>query len=559
MQKIDQMKIYKFKIQVFTLLVLLLAFIGCDDEKFLTEDPKTFYTTDNIFSSETQVDQVLITMYSDLRQFRTRNYQAKGFSTDVMDAPEFRVSTTFGDYSRINPESSQFSDTYNFYYRLIANANTALYAANLESISFESAERKAYLVAQARFFRAYAHGILAELFGGVPIVTEIATEPRYDYVRETREATYQFAIDELEAILNDLPETTTQDGRIVKGAAQHYLAEFYLGLGIETSNAAAYDQAIKYASDVINGGTYALMTERFGARKDEPGKDVYWDLFRINNINYSDGNMESIWTFQIDFDAYLAEDGESYLNYPRYYMPVYRAIVGFDGVAEDAGGRGVAFYKQTPYAGDLVWDESISANDQRGAEHNIIRTIIYNDPNYPDLYGTEVPQDVIDFTNEGRGWVYPIIFKLTTDQFVGLDQGQNRSNLFRDEYAIRLAETILLRAEAYHRKGDNQMAANDLNLIRARAQCDIMVAPGDVDIDFILDERARELFGEECRWNTLLRMGGTVAVDRIREYAMHPVTPLTLTFDYNLWPIPQSAIDRNKDVKMAQNPGWENR
>jgi len=552
------MIIDKFKIQFFALLLILFS-IGCNDEEFLQEDPKTFYTTENIFSTESQVDQVLITMYSRLRNFRTTNFQAKGFSTDVMDAPEFRISTTFGDYSRINPESSQFSDTYNFYYDLIGTANTAIYAANLEEISFASEERKAYMLAQARFFRAYAHGILAELFGGVPIVTEIVTEPRFDYVRQTRAATYQFAIEELEAILNDLPETTTQDGRVVRGAAQHYLAEFYLGLGIETSDASAYDEAIKYASDVIDGGTFSLMTERFGDRMDEPGKDVYWDLFRRNNINYSDGNMESIWTFQVDFDAYLAGDGQSYLNYPRYYMPVYRAIVGFDGVAEDAGGRGVSFYKQTPYAGDLVWDESISANDQRGAEHNIIRTIIYNDPAYPDLIGKEVPQDVIDFTNEGRGWVYPIIFKLTTDDFVGLDQGENRSNLFRDEYAIRLAETILLRAEAYHRKGENQLAADDINMIRERAQCDILITAGDVDIDFILDERARELFGEECRWNTLLRMGGTVAVDRIREYAMHDLTRLTLNFDYNLWPIPQSVIDRNKDVKMEQNPGWENR
>jgi len=552
------MKINKIKIQLFTLLFMVLA-IGCNDDEFLLEEPKTFYTFENIFSSESQVDQLLITMYSRMRNFRTTNDQAKGFSSDVMDAPEFRLSTTFGDYSRINPESAEFRNAYSFHYQLIATANTAIYAANLDEITFESEEKRAYTIAQARFFRAYAHGILAELFGGVPIVTEIATEPRFDYMRETRAATYQFAIDELEAILDDLPATTVQDGRIVKGAAQHYLTEFYLGLGVETSDASAYDKAIKHASDVIDGGTYSLMTERFGERMNEPGKDVYWDLFRINNINYNDGNMESIWTFQVDFDAFLTEDGQAVLNYPRYYMPVYRAIIGFDGVAEDAGGRGVAFFKQTPYAGDLVWDDAISVNDQRGAEHNIIRTIIYNDPNFPDLFGKVVPQEAIDETNAGRGWVYPIIFKLTTDQFVGLDQGQNRSNLFRDEYAIRLAETILLRAEAYHRKGDNQNAANDINKIRSRAQCDVLISAGDVDIDFILDERARELFGEECRWNTLLRMGGTVAVDRIRKYAMHEITPLTLTFDYNLWPIPQSVIDRNKDAPLAQNPGWLNR
>ena len=555
------MKIYKIKIQVFTLLVLILATVGCNDDGFLTEKPKTFYTTDNIFSSETQLDQVLITMYSALRNFH-QNAEILGFGTDVFDAPEFRAQTSFTDYSKINAESSQFRDIFDFYYQTIKNANTVLSPDILGNVTFESEQSKAYILAQARFFRAYCHGRLAELFGGVPIVTELVNVPRYDYERATRAETYQFAIDEMEAIVDDLPETTNQPGRIVKACAQHYLSEFYLALGVETSDASAYDKAIEYASDVIDGGIYSLMTERFGTRMDEEntvtgGADVWWDLFRLGNQNYADGNKESIWTFQYDFDAYLAEDGQSVLQYPRYFGPVYRAIVGFDGVGDDAGGRGVAFYAPTPLTQDIIWDESISAGDQRNAEHNISRKIFYNDPvNYPDLAGQQVPQDVIDFTNEGRGWVFPIYYKLNTDKYQGLDQGENRSNIFRDRYAIRLPETILLRAEAYYRKGENQKAADDINMIRARAKCDIMATSEMVDIDFILDERARELYAEESRWHTLLRMGGTVAVDRIRKYALLPHVAQTLTFDYNLWPIPQSAIDRNKDVKWEQNPGW---
>lgn len=561
------MKINNIKIQLFTLLMLFLTSVGCSDEEFLTEEPKTFYTTDNIFSSETQLDQVILTMYSRLRNFKLTNDQMHGIGTDVLDAPEFRVSNSFSDYSRINAESSNFRNVYNFYYNLIATANTALFAVDEEDITFESEAKKEYIIAQARFFRAYAHGMLAELFGGVPIVTEVAKEPRFDYARSSREETYQFAIDELEAIVNELPEITEQGGRLVRGAAQHYLSEFYLALGVESSNATAYDQAIKYASDVIDGGTFELMTERFGSRIDEEntvtgGADVWWDLFRKGNINYSDGNRESIWTFQVDFDAFLQEDGQSVLNYPRYFAPVYRAIEGFGGegdpgggVGEDAGGRGVAFYAPTPLTEFAIWDESISAGDQRNAEHNISRKIFYNQPADP-LFGTQVPQDVIDATNEGRGWIFPIFYKLNTDKYDGLDQGENRSNIFRDEYAIRLPETILLRAEAYHRKGENQNAADDINLIRSRAQCDVLATAGDIDIDYILDERARELFVEESRWNTLLRMGGTVATDRIKEYALHPHVALTLTFDYNLWPIPQSTIDRNKDVKLEQNPGW---
>ena len=555
------MKSYKF---IYFFILLLFPIISCDDDEFLTEEPKSFNTVDNIFTSSAQVDQLLITLYRDYRSFKVFNWQSKGHGTDVFDSPQFRINQSFSDYSRINAQSGEFNSFYEYYYRLISRANTAIEVANRESINWSNEENRLYAIAQAKFFRAYAYGSLAELFGGVPLVTEIITEPKFDFVRSTRAETYQFAVDELASILNDLPETTTQEGRVVRGAAQHYLSEFYLGLGIETGNDSNYDQAIQYASDLIDGGMYALMTERFGERMDEADKDVWWDLFRINNVNYADGNTESIWTIQIDFDAYLAEDGNAVLEYPRNFMPVYRAIPGVVGTLEDVGGRGVAFIAPTEYVTDLIWDETISENDQRNAEHNIRRTIIYNDPSYPEdnpgsLIGEEVPQDEIDAANEGNGWIYPIFEKLTTDQFVGLEQGQNRSNLFRDEYAIRLAETILLRAEAYFRRGNTQAAADDINRIRSRAQCTYLVSAGEVDIDFILDERARELLAEESRWHTLLRMGGTVAVDRIREYGLHPHSSATLTFDYNLWPIPQTVIDRNSGAVLEQNPGWVGR
>lgn len=73
---------------------------------------------------------------------------------------------------------------------------------------------------------------MGELYGGVPLVTEITTTPRYDFKRSSRLETYQYAIDELEAILNDLPETTGTMGRLVRGAAQHNLCQLYIDKGI---------------------------------------------------------------------------------------------------------------------------------------------------------------------------------------------------------------------------------------------------------------------------------------------------------------------------------------
>lgn len=183
-------------------------------------------------------------------------------------------------------------------------------------------------------------------------------------------------------------------------------------------------------------------------------------------------------------------------------------------------------------------------------------------------YRQDVPWTVLyngsadNTTNiNNRSLCYPISCKIATDKYTGIADGENMSNLFRDEYIIRLPETILLRAEAKQRSGDKAGAASDINLLRTRAQCSYKVTAGDMDDNFnlILDERARELIYEECRWNTLLRMGKTIAVERIKKYAYWPEAQATLTFNFNLWPIPQKVIETNKDAVIAQNPDWINK
>ncbi|MDR2774534.1 MAG: RagB/SusD family nutrient uptake outer membrane protein, partial [Tannerella sp.] len=126
-------------------------------------------------------------------------------------------------------------------------------------------------------------------------------------------------------------------------------------------------------------------------------------------------------------------------------------------------------------------------------------------------------------------------------------------------YIARAAETLLLRAEAKLRKGDATGAAADINEVRERAHAPL-VTPGDVTIDYILDERVRELYAEENRWQTLLRMGGDIARNRIMKYAVnfadYPAKKSGEPWTDFLWPIPQSTIDSNIDAILEQNPGW---
>lgn len=585
-------------------IFLVFSMTSCNDDQFLQENPPTFYTIDNVFSTSAQVDQVLISIYSHIRDLWVNPneegwiFVLRGKGTDMYDVPNIRRGNTFSDYSIISPDNNNFYQIYTTWYYVISRANLAIYAAELPAVSWASEIEKAYALAQARFFRAYAYRNLGELFGGVPIVTEIAKKPRYDYERATRVETYQFAIDELEAIENDLPETTSQGGRLVRGAAQHVLSELYLALGIElqaeskTSEAQkAFEQSVNNADKVIDGGIYSLVDSRFGTRKneefvsinihkngvDDPTQIVdtlqmktnhYWDLFQEGNVNYQEGNPECIWAAQIDYDAYKAEDGKSKLNYSRTYGPVFRdgAAQHLTGTLEDVGGRGIAQVIPTMYTRDIIYSGKW-ANDMRNSEIVFRRRFKGNVPTSP-YYLKPIPWDIIYYgstdplTNMNNASLcYPVSCKISTDKYTGIDEGENRSNLFRDDYIIRLSETILLRAEAKQRLGNKQGAADDINLLRTRAQCGYLVTAADVDDNFnlILDERARELVYEESRWNTLLRMGGTIGVNRIREYAYWPETKATLTFDYNLWPIPQPVIDTNKDVILEQNPGWKNR
>lgn len=562
------------------LLLSLAAVQGCkSDKEFLQEKPATFYTVDNAFTTASQVDQVLVSIYSQLRDLWANPGEEtwitvfRGNGTDMYDIPSIRKGNSFNNYGNINAENAVFYNCYSTWYQLIAKANMALYAADLANISWASAADKAYVKAQARFFRAFAYRNLGELFGGVPLVTEITKTPRYDFKRSTRVETYQFAIDELLAIENDLPVTTTAGGRLVRGAAQHNLAELYLALGTQlkadgraAEATTAFNNAITFASKVIDGGTYNLMTTRFGSRRTEAQGNVYWDLFQENSVNYQDGNKECVWAIQIDYAAYKAEDGKSKLPYSRTYGPVFRdgAKDHLTGTGVDVGGRGVSFMMPTMYTRDDIYNGQWSG-DMRNTDI-VFRRVFKGNVATSPYFGVAIPWDVMYYgsadatTNmNNRSLCYPVSCKIATDKYTGVADGENMSNLFRDDYFIRLSETILLRAEAKQRAGDKPGAAADINLLRTRAQCTYMVSAADMDDNFnmILDERARELVYEECRWNTLLRMGGTIAVDRIRKYAYWPEAKATLTFNYNLWPIPQTVIDTNKDEPLEQNEGWK--
>lgn len=469
---------------------------------------------------------------------------------------------------------------------MLYNINTLLKQTENPNVRWNSEEEKLAIQAEARFFRGYCYRYLGCMFGGVPILTEPVETPSLAYTRDSREDVYRLCVEDFDFAAKYLPTSVSDPGRVVKAAAYHYLAEMCIALGDETGDKSMYQKAIDAASMVIDQkvGEYHLMTERFGWRKDVEGKDAFWDLFQMrslegfSNFNYQTGNKEAIWVIQAD--KFKQGGLNDYLDIrtdqERVFWPAFWGSTkfGYDGQARDWMGRGVAWLRPTTYFLYQLWGKS-GAEDQRNAEFNINR--IYRAPK-PIVDGVEVddptkvyetPVTLADGTNIvvklhpgdiiQREWLttrndtmerfYPRIMKCGSDWHYA---GDVSNGFVMEWYAIRMAETYLLRAEAYLKNGNKEAAAADINVVRARAKAK-PVAASDVDIDYLLDERARELYAEEFRTLTLCRMG--LLYDRTKRFG-YEVSARTVGEKNNLCPIPQSVIDANSQADFPNNPGF---
>ena len=530
-------------------LLLLLGQVSCKDE-ILDEVPQDFLSADIVLVNKAGFDTYIYGLHQGVREwffgvnFYNGNFFDFNIGTDVSTTGDAGVPT-FKDYrSWLTPSLASVTAHWNAaYQKVIPRANTIIdYAQRPTAVWKDDAEKNA-AIAEARFFRAYAYNILANLYGGVPIVEHVASEPKLDYSRATRQQVYEFAAKDLEFASQWLPKSTAQDGRIVKAAADHLLAEVYISLG-------QFDKSIASSSAVINDGQYQLMTSRFGKYATQPG-DVFSDLFKDNNQNRNtSGNKETIWALQFEYQTPGGTTANTGNWTTRAWGPRYFNIKDPDGksgmVITDSLLRPVGWIRGTNLFNYLLWSDT---GDIRNSRNNIRRDFYYNDPTskYFKQKVVVTPESVTKGYIDTLYFYYPYIRKIEGEPLAGATSGQ----VFKDFYLMRLSETYLLRAEAYLQKGDKQRAADDINAVRTRAKAR-PVAPGDVSIDYILDERGRELIVEEPRRLTLSRMGKLV--ERVRKYNFRNTTNID---DKNaLFPIPQSFIDANLNAKVEQNPGY---
>ena len=565
--------------------ILVAGLIATSCGKSLDEVPKSVVTPEIAYTNKAQFEAALANIYLRVRTDMycsggdsKFNFDLMGVDADLADVEGAGAKAgPYFNWNLINADSGPARNWWTRFYRWIFDANTIIDRADAPAAKWTSDAEKNAIVAEARFLRAWGYHFLANMYGNVPITLHETTSPKFDYVQTPQADVYKQCKADLEYAIQYMPRIDQlKGGRAPREAAYHLLTEVLIQLK-------DYDGAIAAANGVIDGGRNNLMTARFGKWTGfkfsgytyqgpaKPWGDVYFDLFQDGNFNYTDGNREALWNIEQDPNMIGGNNTDAHPSgglfvMERWWGPNAFVLQSADlkpGFLRDTlGGQPSAGMFATLYADTTIWQyKNDWNNDIRNSEFNIQRTWYFTNP-ATMYYGQPITQARLSAAHAPffRTRTKPQFKKCVTAvhyrkaQDPTSKEWHDNGRTYKDWYIMRLAETYLLRAEAKLGKGDLAGAATDINAIRNRARA-TPVTPGDVNIDLILDERARELYQEEFRLSTLMRL------DKLNEYLMKYngwviANNQVLDKHINKFPIPNSEIEANKGAKLTQNPGY---
>ncbi|WP_348798834.1 RagB/SusD family nutrient uptake outer membrane protein [Flavobacterium adhaerens] len=639
------MKIYfKNKISKFAPLVVVAALFGSCSEDFLEPDPLSIYEPETTFSTESGLQATLAMADKSLRGFYTHyNYANNSVPigteyvfSDMAKYGKTDASSTAADYANTIVPTGTFATATNdalylgYYwdegYNGIKYANTILtYIDQVQGL--DDAVKKKY-IGQAYFHRAYRYLNLVYQFGDIPLVTKILEVPKQNYSSTKKEAIIEMITADMEKAVEYVPEQSQLAylGLVNKGACRQLLIKCYLASG-------KFAEAEAQADILINQSGYSLVQNSFGTFDDGGNPDtwkitrnVIWDLHRPENKVVA-GNTEAIMilpnagaqsfigfaTMRI-FGPFWnsanirTPDGKK--GAERYAKTNSNYNTNFDFAR--ALGRGIATISASYYSQSPMWKVN-GVEDIQDLRHNStvgnwvkMEDLKYSDPtsayyntNYrmKDDAGNLLAKDSI------RDWFDFPLYKIYLHDVVNENnpnatdfQGAS-TGAVAHWYLYRLSETYLLRAEARFYRGNVAGAAQDVNMVRQRANASQLYTT--VTIGDICAERGRELYLEEWRnveltrishclamsgkpdeWGNVYSLsdwdkqagvdnsGGSYWYQRIVHYTLYNKYPAGIvvpngTKFYTMnkrnvyWPIPNSAITANTKGKLSQNYGYD--
>ena len=584
------MKSLKIKfIQVSAILFMIGVVVSCSED-FLKPKPLSIFMPENTYTNKTAMISLLNNCRHDLKYEFLDNYcllLTEYFMSDIGIYGEMYSGGLKDFDTQVTPTSVSQGQVignpsyWNSGWSAIKSANVVI--SRYDKASYESEEDKNEILAEAYFHRAYWYYRLVHQYGDVPFIDGEINRPTVDLYSMSRKSILNRMVTDMEFAVQHLP-VSVNFGEVSRAAGYHLLTKLYLSMG-------QFDDAIRAATEVIDKSGLALMKTRFGTRINPsfPGSNgqvsvyegnVLWDLFRKENISIAE-NTEGILIGQdrVDLRDKGSTSGASART--RNYGPDWLGIPGMirSGPLYEYLLRGQAFCRPAPYHSYTLWSDA--GEDLRHIWPNWfpMDSLYYNDPEQDNYGQRPVPRPITDDSIR-QYFPYQYYKIYVPDEIRDPKTNNNSQGGFTDVYIFRLAETYLLRAEAYWWTNNMEKAKDDINEVRGRANAPL-ITTADVSIDYILDERARELYSEEPRKTELTRITYIMADQNRDGYStnnMHlnnffydrvmrrnefygqqievPSGKFKMSPFHYLWPIPQTSIDANVEGHINQNLGY---
>ena len=570
--------------------IALMAFMSQSCEDYLKEELVSDVSAASYFTTPQGWEDAVRATYNEMKNFYgpELGWTMTVFGTDVHTNGADGGNKALNRYDGELDASQGFvRDTWRFFYRGINQANAVINRS--ESVDIPD-DLKNARIAEVRFLRGLFYFNLTRIYGDIHLTLE-ETEGIEITANKTpsSEIYSQAIIPDLEFAVANLPDVQDDLGRVTKPAA-----EFLLGQALLTRSYTAFAEG----NDASSAETlFTNVIENYGFELAED----YYTLWGLNErgvpvgISTAEDNPEVIFAVQ-NSKSQVDEglDGQGHRAH-LYFLMEYDKLPGMTRDTEN--GRPWKRFRPTAFHQSL-WDRTIDRRYDETYKHVWFANFEGNIPTWtaeeasagylpagasvgdpkfalgdtaiyipgpqlsdgidaedklsaPYLIVTPDPQYSDDpwFYTER---VYPTLNKFIDNTRPNRQHTQGQ----RDYIMMRLADAYLLRAEARLQQNNNVGAADDINVIRRRAAVDgqedaMVITPAEATLDFLLDERARELDGEGHRWFTLTRTG--TLVDRVRQ---HNLEGGPFIQDYHtIRPIPLQQIDRTEGG-YPQNPGY---
>lgn len=512
-------------------LVLLLSTTNCSDD--LNTEPKIELTLEQLLAQDPNAIQGMLSkMYGAFALSGPSGPGSSDISDDPGESPFLRGIINLEDFtadgmknrwgdngldqlttaSDWDANNKFFRYLYNRVYYTVPACNN--YISILSNVNIENSEQ---YKSEFRFLRSLAYFYMIDCFGKGVLVTEEDLGSPVPKQQASRTEIFNYVESELLDIENKIPMTNSY-GRINRSGVRMLLARLYINAEVYTGTP-RYNEALTYTKKVIDEGGYSLVDEfnsLFSGDNNTNGaqNEIIYALIADPIVSQSYGNT-----------TYLVNGG---ISAETMTLSNYGATDGWGGHRATKAWYGL-FNNATNES------QLLASTDDRA-----------------QLFWTTGHTFEMD---DYKKWIngYPSV-KFRNSNFIGSSTPTAFSGT--DFPLFRLADAYLMYAECVVRGatgGSVSQALTYVNMVRNRSNA-TSITTEDLTLNFILDERGRELNLEGCRRMDLIRFGKFTGGSYIWPWKGGQASGVAIPSTYNVFPIPQSAIDANPN--LTQNPGY---